>query len=348
MIKERLLFIYPKKFTFINTEIKILSDNYELISQDQNWNNKLLLPINFIRQFFFLIFNITKVNTILISFGGYSSYLPSVIGRFFGKKVAIVVHGTDCVSFPEINYGNLRKPLMRWFTRKSYKNANIILPVSESLVYTENNFFSHNTMKFGYSYHLKNIDTPYKVIPNGLIIEDWRKDETVQKDKNSFISVLSKGNILLKGVDLIIDVASRFPNHNFFLAGIDNLENFQEVENIFCLGKLSPKELNFWYSKTQFYLQLSNTEGFGVALCEAMLCNCIPIVSDVNSLPTIVGDSGFILKKRDLNMLNDLINVALKSDISDLEVKTRNRIINNFSTQNRQKLLIKELFSEKK
>jgi glycosyltransferase involved in cell wall biosynthesis len=190
---------------------------------------------------------------------------------------------------------------------------------------------------------LDNINTPYKIIPNGLIIKDWCRDGNIIRESKSFISVLSEGKIILKGVDLIIEVASKFPNHNFYLAGIDNLENFKEVENILCLGKLTPKELNLWYSKTQFCLQLSNTEGFGVAICEAMLCNCIPIVSDVNYLPTIVGDSGFVLKKRNLEMLNDLIKVALKSDIIDLEQKARNRIVNNFSTENRQKLLIKAL-----
>ena len=31
----------------------------------------------------------------------------------------IIVHGTDCVDFSEINYGNLRIPLMKWFIEKS-------------------------------------------------------------------------------------------------------------------------------------------------------------------------------------------------------------------------------------
>ena len=70
---------------------------------------------------------------------------------------------------------------------------------------------------------------------------------------------------------------------------------------------------------------------------------CIPIVSDVNHLPTIVGDSGFVLKKRDLAMLLDLINIILKSDLSDLEVKSRNRILDNFSVENRERLLISTL-----
>ena len=138
MKKKRIIFIYPSLYTFIQTEIALLSNDFHLISINQKWSNKILLPFNFVIQFFFLILNLHKVDVILISFGGYSSFLPSMLGNLFRKKVAIVVHGTDCVSFPEINYGNLRKPLLRYFTKKSYQWASIMLPVSQSLVYTEN------------------------------------------------------------------------------------------------------------------------------------------------------------------------------------------------------------------
>ena len=340
MEKENLLFIYPKSFTFIKTEAKLLSEEYNLIIQDLKWSSKLLLPINLIRQFLFLIVNLFNAKKILTSFGGYWSLLPSFFGKIFGKKVAIVVHGTDCVSFPEINYGNLRSPLMRYFTQKSYQWASVILPVSESLVYTENNYFSDKVLKFGYTYHLNNIKTPYKVIPNGLIINDWERDANLPKEDRSFITVLDRGKLLIKGADLIIEAAKDLPNCKFYFAGIDTIEEITLPSNIICLGRLTPIELKNWYSKTQFYLQLSNTEGFGVALCEAMLCECIPIVSKVNFLPSIIGDSGFCLKKRNSSFLVELIKSALKSDLIKLEKKARERVEDNFSSEKRKEMLI--------
>ena len=348
MQKQKLIFIYPKLYTFIHTEIKLLSDAFDLITITQNWERKILLPFNLIRQVVFLLINIRNVDAILISFGGYWSFFPTLIGKLLGKKIAIVVHGTDCVAFPEIQYGNLRSSLLRFIIKKSLKWASIILPVSESLVYTENSYFTNQTLKFGYMHHLKGIQTPYKVIPNGVIINDWKRNTTIPKDAKSFITVMTAGKMHIKGGDLIIDIANRFPDYTFYFAGINSLEGLQIPKNIVCLGFLSSVELNIWYSKTQFYLQLSNTEGFGVALCEAMLCECVPIVSDVNHLPTIVGDSGFVLKKRRLDMLINLINTALESDISNFEQKARKRIVDNFSFENRQKLLIKELLLEEK
>ena len=343
MSKKNLIFIYPKLYTFIQTEIKLLSDEFNLVSITQNWERKTLLPFNLIRQVIFLVINIRKVDTILISFGGYWSFFPALFSNLLGKKVAIVMHGTDCVSFPEIEYGNLRNPILSYVTKKSLHWASIILPVSESLVYTENNYYSSKTLKFGYNYHLSNIKTPYKVIHNGLNVLDWVRDNEIIRNKTSFVTVLGEGKIKIKGVDLIIEVASRFPNSIFYLAGIENVKGYNIPKNIICKGRLTPEELKVLFNQSQFYLQLSNTEGFGVALCEAMLCECIPLVSDVNFLPTIVGDSGFVLKKRNSDMLVDLINMALNSDIIHLEQKARKRIKDNFSVNKRKKMLLSVL-----
>lgn len=345
MSKKNLIFIYPKLYTFIQTEIKLLSDEFNLISINQNWERKILLPFNLIRQVIFLVINIRKVDTILISFGGYWSFFPALFSNLLGKKVAIVMHGTDCVSFPEIEYGNLRNPILSFVTKKSLQWASIILPVSESLVYTENNYYSSKTLKFGYNYHLSNIKTPYKVIHNGLNVLDWVRDNEIIRNKTSFVTVLGKGKIKIKGVDLIIEVASRFPNSIFYLAGIENVKGYNIPKNIICKGRLTPEELKVLFNQSQFYLQLSNTEGFGVALCEAMLCECIPLVSDVNFLPTIVGDSGFVLKKRNSEMLFDLINLAINSKTVIFEGRARKRIKDNFSVNERKRMLLSVLIN---
>ncbi|MBT6699431.1 MAG: glycosyltransferase, partial [Flavobacteriales bacterium] len=103
-----------------------------------------------------------------------------------------------------------------------------------------------------------------------------------------------------------------------------------------CLGRLTPSELRDLYSKTQFYLQLSNFEGFGVAICEAMLCYCVPIVSDVNFLPNIVGDTGFILRKREEIMLEKVIKNALNDNLQLLGKKAKNRIETQFPVSKRR------------
>ena len=174
------------------------------------------------------------------------------------------------------------------------------------------------------------------------IINDW-KNKNIKKTKNTFITVMTEAQLLRKGADLIIEVAVQSPNCKFYFAGIDGIKYRATPNNIICLGRLTPKELKSWYSKTQFYLQLSNFEGFGVALCEAMLCKCIPIVSRVNFLPNIIGDSGFVLDNRNISELKQIINTVQKTDLVSLMDKVENRILDNFSGKNRKKILIKEL-----
>ena len=74
-----------------------------------------------------------------------------------------------------------------------------------------------------------------------------------------------------------------------------------------------------------------------------MLCECIPIVSNVNFLPQIIGKSGFVLKKRSNLLLTKIINLALNSDLEILMKKARKRIVSNFSSEIRKKRLIEEL-----
>ncbi|MBR76517.1 MAG: glycosyl transferase family 1 [Flavobacteriales bacterium] len=344
--KKKLLFIYPQLYTFVKTDLELLSDKFQIISFNQKWSSKYLLPFNLIVQFFYLLFNIVKVDKILISFGGYHSLLPALFGKIFNKKIFIIVHGTDCVSFPEINYGNLRNPIMRFFISNTYNLVDKILPVSKSLVYTKNTYYSKTPIEFGYSYHLKDIATPYKVIHNAVDHSFWCKDKKTLKDNNTFISVLSNGKEHIKGIDLLCEVTSSFPNCNFFLAGIDKIDSLKIPNNVICLGRLNPKQLREYYSKSRFYLQLSNTEGFGVSLCEAMLCECIPIVSSVNMLPEIVGDTGFILERRDSSMLSRLINDAISCNFDLLSKRARLKIKDNYFKQKRKSSLIKELTSK--
>ena len=344
--KKKLLFIYPQLYTFVKTDLELLSDKFQIISFNQKWSSKYLLPFNLIVQFFYLLFNLVKVDTILISFGGYHSLLPALFGKIFNKKIFIIVHGTDCVSFTEISYGNLRNPIMRFFISNTYNLVDKILPVSKSLVYTKNTYYAKTPIEFGYSYHLKDITTPYKVIHNAVDHSFWCKDKNTLKDNTTFISVLSNGKEHIKGIDLLCEVTSSFPNCKFFLAGIDKIDSLKIPKNVMCLGRLNPKQLREYYSKSRFYLQLSNTEGFGVSLCEAMLCECIPIVSSVNMLPEIVGDTGFILEARDSSMLSGLINDAISCNFDLLSKKARSKIKDNYYMQKRKSSLIKELTSK--
>jgi len=50
--------------------------------------------------------------------------------------------------------------------------------------------------------------------------------------------------------------------------------------------------LLYWFNSADYYLSASHYEGSGTALCEAMSCGCIPIVTDIPSFRTMIGNCG--------------------------------------------------------
>ncbi|MFD2037432.1 glycosyltransferase family 4 protein [Belliella marina] len=345
MVKPKALIVVPSFQSFIVQDIQLLSEHYELIINHYNWKKKELAPIYLIRQLFHLLVSISQCKFILIHFGGYWSFLPTLLGKIFSKPSYIVLHGTDCAAIPELNYGSLRIPLLKWFCKKSYEWATMLLPVSNSLVFSQNKFNNPNsTITNGFQYHFPNLNTPHTVIPNGFDIDFWKPGENVRKGQHTFISVLSKEQFILKGGDLIVQLGEKFKDYTFLIAGMEKPENLSTTKNVYFLGKLPPERLRSYYQKANFYFQLSIFEGFGCALCEAMLCGCIPLGSDVNEIPVIIGNTGLILKSRKIAELESEVNKLLNFNIEQNTDQTpRNRITKLYNLENRKKMLIKTL-----
>lgn len=346
MVKPKALIVVPSFQSFILQDIQILSSRYELVINQYDWKKKELAPLYLIFQFFHLLFSIGECRFVLVHFGGYWSFLPTLFGKIFGKPTYIILHGTDCASIPELNYGSLRIPLLKWFCKKSYEWATLLLPVSESLVRTSSDFYRQQSpLPNGFAHHFPTIRTPYQVIANGFDTQYWHISPELKKEGKSFIAVLSEEQYILKGADLIIELARRFPDCHFKIAGMQKPEGLNgQLSNLVFLGKITRERLLQEFQKSTFYFQLSVFEGFGCALCEAMLCGCIPVVSAVNELPTIVGNHGHVLYKRDINLLEKMLRKIMGNEATLEERQAiRERIIERYSLQNRKNQLFSVL-----
>lgn len=294
-----------------------------------------------IMQFFHVLAYINQVSFVLVHFGGYWSFFPSLLGKIFGKPVYIVLHGTDCASIPELNYGSLRIPTLKWVCERSYDWATLLLPVSESLVKSSNDFYqAGKPLSNGFLFHFPYLKTPYQVIPNGFDYEFWQPDEEIVKNGKTFMAVMSAEQYILKGGDLITEIAKRMQDCKFYIAGMEKPLALDIPTNLTFLGKIPAKEIRKYYQKSDYYFQLSIFEGFGCALCEAMLCGCLPIASIVNNLPEIIGETGILLQKRDINLLEKRVKSSM--DLSKgvkRNLNPRERIISAYDLENRKKLL---------
>jgi glycosyltransferase involved in cell wall biosynthesis len=71
------------------------------------------------------------------------------------------------------------------------------------------------------------------------------------------------------------------------------LANELNAAAIKLVGKVPNTEMLYWYNSADFIISGSHYEGSGTAVCEAMSCGCIPVVTDIFSF-RMMTDNGTI------------------------------------------------------
>lgn len=345
--KNKILYFYTIQSTFIQKDIEIISSEFSVKIFMFNVYNKKKLIIIFFKQFLFLFINIFNTKIVISQFAGIHSCLPVLFAKLFFKKSVIVAGGTDCVSFPSINYGNFANKNNSFFTRFCFKHTSIILPVHKSLIFYDYNYQPYDFKHQGIKQFIPNLKTNYTVIYNGYDSKYWHHKFKLKNSK-SFVTVLghvnSKFTLLLKGIDLYVEIAKKFTDCTFTIIGGKSLIIEDKPNNLFLEPTIWGEKMVDVFSSHQFYVQLSISEGFPNALSEAMLCECIPIVSNVGGMPDIVEDCGYILKQKNINDVYKLVTLALNNnDAATLGRKARKRIKTNYTFENRKNKLLNEL-----
>jgi len=345
-MKEKILYIYPQYSTFIARDTWFLSRSYNVVTPSQDWTSKWETPLNFLRQFIFLSRHLKGSKAVFVMFGGYWSFLPALSGRISGIPVYIIPGGTDCVSFPSLNYGSLRKPVMRAFIKWSFQLCTELLPVDKSLVRSDYSYYeTRDYPEQGYKYFFPDLSTPYRVIYNGFD-PDYFDCGKVVKKSGSFITIAQVTSIMrmrIKGIDLIIYLAEKFSNLSFTIVGISDsvIRQLGSIPpNVTLYPFLPQKTFMTYLAESEFVLQLSVSEGFPNALCEAMLCRCIPVGSTVGAIPHIIGDTGYLISSSSKEYLSERFTEITATDSAtrlELGKKARKRIIRNFHISEREK-----------
>lgn len=340
----RILFVTPALSSFVLRDAEGLKEHYEVGFLVFRSYPKWRVPFEFIRHKIILLFTLRHYQLVVCQFAGYHSFFPVLFGKLFRIPVLIICGGTECVSFPSIRYGNFQKKLLGWFTAYSLKNATHLSPKHQTLIEYNYQYDRQQPSRQGIKAFIPGFKTPHTVIPNGFNEKEFFPSG--QKTEKSFLTVAAgielPFTIPLKGIDLIIEVAPFFPDCTFTIAGCP--ENFSppvNLKNMRWITIRNKEQLLSLYQSHQFYLQLSLSEGFPNAICEAMLSECIPIGSDVNALPDIIDCTGLMIHHRNAEELKTVIHHALMTDIKQKGAMARERIIRNFSLEFRKENILK-------
>lgn len=340
MSKARILYITHIPATFIDKDTHFLKERYELSHYKFHKKKDYEILFHFVKQLFFLAIYIRRSDAILTQFAGYHTLLPAIFAKVFNKPLIVIACGTDCFSFPSISYGNFRKKALGFCTKITYQLADHIAPVDDSLILSKWPYYPIDSPVQGILHFCPKVKAKFRTIFNGYDTSIFQT-ENVAKRPRSFITIgkntETKPVFLRKGIDLILGIAPQFPDCTFTIIGMNDKDLMPVAPpNVFYFEFLPQKELSKLLNESQFYLQLSIAEGFPNALCEAMLCECVPIGSNVAGIPKIIENTGFLLQKKDSLLLERLVKEALLADLRLLGQKAKERIITEFPLERRK------------
>jgi len=280
-----------------------------------------------------LPFQLMKVKTVFIWFADYHAFLPVFFAKLLNIQSIVVVGGYDATFIPELNYGAYSKGLRSLLTKKIVQWANWVIPVDDSL---SDKITSRNG-------ELKSVKTVY----TGHDSEKWFCDT---EKVNRIVTVGAFDNVSrlkIKGLDFFVEVAKRLPQYEFAIVRAMNNKGHLLGElpaNLTLFTKrLSDEELRQLLSSSKIYAQFSLSEGLPSATCEAMLCECIPIGTNVGGIPNAIGKNGVVLEEREIAEAVVGIEKIMNGGFSGENCRTH--IFNKFSIEHRHEAL-KQLIND--
>jgi glycosyltransferase involved in cell wall biosynthesis len=328
----KILLVYRHPATFIENDYKILKKYFTVYMHRTKFSIKNLLKL-------FLLIN--KVDLVFAWFANWSAAVSLLFSKLMKKKFIVVGGGLDSTwilkknKIKNLEIRGLFEKIQKIISKFVFNHVDFVIPVSKSMK------------------GILLISKPkrIKVVYNGIPIRKITKC----KKQNIVLTVgsITSLNIKKKGLLTFAKVTTLLPEIKFFIIGSYNERSlFYRIlrsiggKNLYFTGYLDKNELFKFMSKAKVYCQLSYSESFGYALAEAMLHQCIPIVTKRAALPEVVGNIGFYVKYGDYKGIAKIIKKALNLP-GNFGEKARKGVVKKFDIKKRGEELvsiIKNLF----
>lgn len=332
----KILFVHQKLEPYVLKDLKILQDVYD-VHECEFIGVLKTTPLRLLKDVWTLLRGVWWADLTFSWFGKLHAFFAVLFSKALDKR-SIVVAGGEDVTKHKVGgkpYGLFSHPVKKWFAYFTFKWADCILSVSR--------------------YNFEETLTNAKVDPKKTILvyhgfdgQVFQKKSGIAK-KNFVVTIgnIDQENYFRKGLKLFVESARLLPDVRFFLVGTkfgpegdNSLQLLEKAapENVTLTGRLQMQDLIALLNKASIYIQASEHEAFGCSLAEAMLCECVPVVSRNTALPEVVGDAGFYLDELSPQELAIKIREALlHPEVGKL---ARKRIIDNFPlTKRKDKLL---------
>jgi glycosyltransferase involved in cell wall biosynthesis len=282
MSKQSVLFVYVNYSSFVKADFEILS-KFATVTKYQFKPGKGIIRtgVELLKEFIHLVINGFKYDSVFVWFGDYHSLLPILYARMFRKKSYVVIGGYDVSTLYEYNYGAFSHPVRAFFTQNTFKYVTICFPVAGALY--------KKLLVINPAARAEILATQVDAVK--FSFSNYHREKRI-------ITVSGTDNhqrLMVKGLDRFRELAMYLPDYEFVIVGIGETVklSFEPLPtNLILLPPQQFDQLNKNYQGASFYAQLSRSEGLPNALCEAMLCGCIPVGTNVGDILITIGTTG--------------------------------------------------------
>ena len=192
-------------------------------------------------------------------------FLAALIGKIWGMKSIVSVQGGDAIALPEINYGQLRHPLLRkisfWALRNASALTSLTLYLAHNLSVAGFTGKDFNIIPFGvdpaiFKFHDKHIVTPVKILHIGNLHP--------VKDQSTLLEAFK---IISEKIPSELTIIGEGPAE----ANLRKMIlRFNLVGKVSILHPMPYEALPAYYDKADIMLHTSLSEGQAVVVAEAM------------------------------------------------------------------------------
>jgi glycosyltransferase involved in cell wall biosynthesis len=313
----RLLYVHSRKASFVAIDRDILARRFEIddLYQPGRWPN----PVKVVR-------GVLRADIVFGWFASWHTFFPITLSWLLRRPSVLIVGGFDTADMPDIDYGYQQGGLRRWASRWIMRRAGRLITNSRySLTESERN-------------------TPIPpsritVVHHG--VPDPFGDASPSRERLALtVGAVDRGTLVQKGQLPFVQAARELPDVRFVLAGRwldDAVEELRAVaaENVEFTGWLSDEDLCALYRRAAVYVQASRHEGFGLAVAEAMLAGCVPVVVNATAMPEVVGGAGVLIESQRPQDVADGVRRALALG-PEASRSARERILTTFPIESRR------------
>jgi glycosyltransferase involved in cell wall biosynthesis len=316
-VRKRVLYVHSRKASFVAIDREILAERYEI--EDLYQPGRCPNPLAVVR-------GVLRADLVFGWFASWHTFFPITLAALLRKPSVLIIGGFDSANMPEIGYGYQQGGFRRWASRFIMRRARRLITFSN---------YSLDEIE-------RNTTIPReRVAVLHLGVPDPFGDAAVDKERQALtVGAIDRTTLVQKGQLAFVEAARELPEVGFVLAGKwldDAVEQLKARagDNVEFTDWLSDEELQAAYRRSAVYVQASRHEGFGLAVAEAMLAGCVPVVIDVTAMPEVVGDAGVLIESQEPEAVAEGVRRALELGPEGAR-RARERILSEFPMERRR------------